>query len=129
MDTQHEKTLETMVVDWILAMRREVLASGTSALKHWRLIQDRMRAAARRTASPSEFIETTRRGLCLPSPSADSSVCSDALVQECRDPETGFRGAEFCAWIERRLSTLIAMARVRVEDAKAARATPDTTTP
>lgn len=116
LDEKQRRVLETLTVEWVLALRAEYLASpGCNVLKHWDQMQDRMRAAARTTGSADEWVTSVRRGLRLSAPSRDSARCSDALVSEARDHASA---REFLELIESRHAYLMARARVAAEERK-----------
>lgn len=120
MDEKQRRKLEDLTVAVLLATRREYLASPQcNALKHWDQLQDRMRSAARTSATAEEWATSLRRGLRLAAPSRDSSACLEALVAEVRDETTG---RAFLELVEARHAYLLARARVQAEEAKAARA-------
>jgi hypothetical protein len=116
---QKKRILEDLVVELLLAIRAEYMAtSQANVMKHWTLIQDRVRASARTTATAEEFVTWLRRGLRLDAPSKDSSRCSTALVSEVRD-ETD--GRAFVELVEARHAYLLARTRVAAEERKIAK--------
>lgn len=118
-DETKRRVLEDLVVEWLLATRAEYLASPqANVLKHWDQLQDRIRAAARTTASPEEWLTAVRKGLRLSAPSPASSRCSAALASEVQDETTA---RAFLALIEARHAYLLARARLAAEERKAVR--------
>lgn len=119
LDERRRRVLEDLVVEVLLAIRAEYLQSPhANAIRHWEQLQDRVRAAARTTATAEEWLTWLRRGLRLSAPSKDSSRCSTALVAEVRD-ETD--GRAFVEMVEARHAYLMARTRVAAEERKAAR--------
>ena len=119
-DAKNTDVLKRLLVEWLLALRAEHLASGANAVTHWEHLQTRPLAAARTCGTIDEWITTTRRKLQLTAPSKDSSRCSVALCSEIRDQ--GWKDTEVLRLVERRIALVIAEARAEAEERKARRA-------
>lgn len=118
-DAKNHQVIKSLLVEWLLALRGEYLASGANAVTHWEHLQTRPLAAARTCGTIDEWITTTRRKLQLTAPSNDSSRCSVALVTESR--EQGWKDTELLRFVERRIALIIAEARTEAEERKARR--------
>lgn len=118
-DAKNPQVIKALVVEWLLALRGEYLASGANAVTHWEHLQTRPLAAARTCGTLDEWITTTRRKLQLTAPSKDSSRCSVALVTEAR--EQGWRDTDVLRLVERRIALIVAEARAEAEERKARR--------
>lgn len=119
-DAKNTDVLKRLLVEWLLALRAEYLASGANAVTHWEHLQTRPLAAARTCGTIDEWITTTRRKLQLTAPSKDSSRCSVALCSEVKDQ--GWRDTEVLRLVERRIALIVAEARAEAEERKARRA-------
>lgn len=69
---------QTLTVELLLALRRELLATGASALGHWDQLQSRLTIASRTSADLSSWFSTMCRQLNLPAVSSVSSKARDA---------------------------------------------------
>lgn len=108
--------LEGLTVTLLLELRREYLAAGASALKHWDQLQSRMLAAARTTDSVPEWLSSMCRALQLGAPL--SSTCSAASALQRAVLADGGRAAEWLDLLEREHAFLIASARLEAERRK-----------
>ncbi|MGE0493310.1 MAG: hypothetical protein AB7S38_29145 [Vulcanimicrobiota bacterium] len=113
-DDQREE-IEGRTVDLILAVRREYLAGGANPLKHWDQLQDRIRVAARTSTSVAEWVTTLSRSLGLAAPSNSRSLAISKLAETVGHVCTP---DEWLDLVEREHSYLIAMGRLRVQEAK-----------
>lgn len=127
-DDRKKEHLTDLTVDVVLAVRRQYLAGGANALRHWDQITERVRAATRTTAGPEEWMTKLLRDLQIASPSSDLAAGAEALVETAR--KYGVRA--WLALVEAEYAFIIARARRIAEERAAARLaaqTPDTTTP
>jgi hypothetical protein len=116
-----DRALGGVVVAWVVALRREYLASPqANQLAHWDRLQTRMRGSARTAAGAAEWITDVRRRM-VPgkAPSRDSARCSEALLSEVRDQRLS--GSAFLEWIEHHVGSVLAEAMVQVDEAKEAK--------
>lgn len=118
MDEQALERLRTLTVEALLELRSAYLGTpGCNTLKHWDQLQDRMRAAARSSASPEEWLTTMTRTLQLGAARPVSSRCFRDLADAVREHKAA------PAWldlIEREFGYLIAVARGVAEQRKEA---------
>ena len=118
MKDDEKERLRTLTVEVLLELRSAYLRTpGCNVLKHWDQMQDRMRAAARASASPEEWLTTMTRTLQLGAPQAGSSRCFRDLADFVRD-KGGAR--EWLDLLEREFGYLIAVARGVAEQRKEA---------
>ena len=109
LDEQAKERLRSLLVEVVLELRAAYLRTpGVNVLKHWDQLQDRMRAAARSSETPEEWITTMTRTLQLGAPQGDSSRSFRDLADFVRE-----RGAarEFLELIDREFGYVIAVAR------------------
>lgn len=109
-ESDREK-LQRLTVEVILELRRAYLASGASPLKHWEQLQDRVRMAAKTSASVADWVTNVSRNLGLGSPSNSLSSAIKLLelgVQETCYPE------EWLDLVEDEYTFLIALCRLEV---------------
>jgi hypothetical protein len=117
-DAKARERLVTLTVEVLLALRAAYLRTGqANALKHWDILQNRARAAARTTASPEEWATKLQRDLQIASLSSSASSVVVELVHEVT--ERNARG-EWLDLIEREHGYLIALARLTAEKRKEA---------
>lgn len=115
-----ETTMETwrlLTAGALLDLRSAYLKAGASPLKHWDQILDRMRAAARTSASVEEWHTSMCRSLQLGAPSSSAS----SALAELRATVGSARGS-WLDMIDREHGLLMAMARLEAERRKNARA-------
>lgn len=113
---EHQKEeVEDRTIDVILAVRREYLASGANPLKHWDQLQDRIRVAARTSTNVAEWVTTLSRSLGLSAPSNSRSLAISRLAETVGHVCTP---DEWLDLVEREHSYLVAMGRLRVQEAK-----------
>ena len=116
LNEEQRESLRNKTVDVLLAMRAAYLrTSRPNVLRHWDMLQDRMRAAARTTSSPEEWVTETSRRWQLGSPNSDCSAALRSLADEVRE-----RGAsrEWLDLVEAEYGYLMAMARSIAEQRK-----------
>lgn len=109
MDEHQKEKARTLTVEALLELRSAYLRTpGCNVLKHWDQLQDRMRASARSTATPEEWLTTMTRTLSLGAPQVDSSRSFRDLADFVRE-----HGAarEWLDIIEREYGYIIAVAR------------------
>lgn len=115
-DEQLKEQLRTKTVETLLAVRAVYLGTpGANMLKHWDQIQERMRAAARTTASPEEWATKLCRDLQLPALGSTHSSILKELVDcvtenSCRN--------EWLDLLEQESGYLMALARLVAEQRK-----------
>ena len=116
LDEKAKERLRTQTVEVLLEFRAAYLASpGANALKHWDQLQERLRAAARTTASPEEWATKMRRDLNL---GASSSSGSRALIDLVHEVTERSARREWLDLLEREHGYLIALARLTAEKRK-----------
>lgn len=98
------------LVEYVLEVRRDYLASGASALTHWTQIEQRLRASARTTATAAEWASDVARRLRLPAASRDRSSVMTEIVAS-----TGDRHRAFLDLVQRETPYVIALARVEAD--------------
>ena len=117
-DEPTKEKLRTLTVEVLLEMRAAYLRTpSVNVLKHYDMIQDRMRMAARTTASAEEWVTAMSRSLRLDAPNSRFSEAALALANEVRE-----RGCEsdFLDLVEREHGFLMVMMRSVAEQRKAA---------
>lgn len=109
-----------MTVGVLLEVRKAYLQSSqANVLKHWDLLQSRMRIATRVATSPEQWLTQLYRGLCLTgAPSVDSSICLVGLCTEIRERQC-FR--QWRQMLELEWGLLIARTRLAAEQKKEAK--------
>jgi hypothetical protein len=80
LEEDQREHLVYLTVTVLLEIRRAYLAVGGSPLRHWDQITDRLRAAARTTASVPEWTTAMHRSLQLGAPSSSASSAIEALT-------------------------------------------------
>lgn len=117
-DDSKADAIRSATVAVILELRAAYLANGANALKHWQQLQDRVRMAARTSASVPDWITTMVRSLQLPGPTSSLSSAILALSEEVAcipDPE-------FLDLVESEYAYLFALARAEADDRRELRA-------
>jgi hypothetical protein len=108
-DEQQRERARTLTVEAVLEMRAAYLRTpACNALKHWDQLQDRMRAAARSTETPEEWLTSMTRSLSLGAPQANSSRSFRDLADFIREHRAA---REWLDIIEREYGYIIAVAR------------------
>lgn len=114
-----KERLRTLTVEALLDLRAAYLGTpGANALKHWELLQNRLRSNARTSSTPEEWLTAMLRGLQLPAPSSGSSHSFRDLTDVVR--ELGC-AREWLDLLETEFGYLIAVARGVAEQRKEAR--------
>jgi hypothetical protein len=109
-EEQREK-LREVTVGALLAIRSEYLKTpGCSVLKHWDQMSDRMRAAARTSAGPEEWVTAMLRSLQISAAGKYSSRSLDRLVETARPMR-----ADWLRLVEAEFGYLVAKARLDAE--------------
>ena len=109
MNEDDKERLRTLTVEAILELRSAYLGTpGCNVLKHWDQIQDRMRAAARSSETPEEWLTTMTRTLQLGAAKPVSSRWFRDLTDFVRERKAA---REWLDLLEREFGYLIAVAR------------------
>lgn len=117
-DEKGLEVLRTKTVEVLLEIRSAYLATpGANALKHWTLLQNRMRAAARTTATPEEWASSLCRGLQI---QALGSAGARTLVELVHEVAERRCAPEWLDLVEREHTYLMALTR-RVAEERAAK--------
>lgn len=117
LDEKQRRQLETLAVEMLLALRAAYLSAqdGRPPMNYWEQFQSRMRAAARQTATASEWVSQMQRRLQVASlRSSDARTLVD-LVKFCDEHEAHL---DFLEMVDRDHSLLIAMTQTIVEERK-----------
>lgn len=77
LDENKKEKLRTLIVEVLIAYRRQYLANGGSPLNHWDILQNRSLSAARRSGTMDQWVSLLARGLQLQAP--DKGACSAIL--------------------------------------------------
>lgn len=117
---EQQEKLRTQIVEVILSYRRQYLASGSSALTHWDVLQNRALSAARRTGTIDRWTSMYRKNLQLPAPDSLGSSAILDLTTFVRELGSGADG-QALAIIREEIGLLMAMARKCAEERKEAR--------
>lgn len=108
---EQREHLVLRTTELLLHVRRAYLSAGGSPLRHWDQMSDRMRAAARTTASVPEWTTALMRSLQLGAPGSSLSSAIEALTIAVA--EVG--SSAFLDLIEREHGYVIARARLAAE--------------
>lgn len=114
MNKESKEIAKTLTVELLLALRRELLATGASALGHWDQLQSRLTIASRTSADLSSWFSTMCRQLNLPAVSSVSSKAFRELLECVKEHER-----EWIKEIEVTVPALIARTRVEAEARRA----------
>lgn len=114
-----KEALSDATVDVVMELRRQYLAGGANALKHWDQITDRMRAATRTTSGPEEWCTKLCRDLQIAAPSSGLSSSLESLAEMVRRSPGGARA--WLALVEREYAYMIAKSRRLAEERRAER--------
>lgn len=116
MDEQAMELLRSLTVEAMLELRASYLRTpGCNVLKHWDQLTDRLRAAARSSASPEEWVTTMMRTLQLGAPREGSASRYRDLADFVRERDAA------SAWLdllEREYGYIMAVARGVAEQRK-----------
>lgn len=108
-------------MELLLSLRRECLASGMDALKHWDWLDDALRRATRFSTSAGALVTSWRHDLSkkakrpLGAPNSASSAATLRLVRA-MDAD----GRRWTAWLASRHAEVVALARIRADEAREA---------
>ena len=117
-EDQAEK-LRTKTVETLLAVRAAYLAGPTpNAMKHWEILQNRMRTAARTTATPEQWITSLCRGMQIQSLSSSTSSAVVDLVAYVAEQRCS---RDWLRLVETESAYLMALTRLSAEKRKEAR--------
>ncbi|HEU5276813.1 MAG TPA: hypothetical protein VFU97_24365 [Xanthobacteraceae bacterium] len=119
-DEKLKERLRSATVEALLEIRAAYLSTPqANALKHYELIETRMRSAARMTSNPEEWATMMARMLQLPAPSSRYSAALLALTHLAHENKCA---SEWLDLIEREYSFLLVLMRKIVEERREARA-------
>lgn len=112
-----KEELRSAAVEMLLEMRAAYLRTASAnVLKHWDILQSRMRSAARTSSNVEEWATDMARAMRLDAPSANYSEALRRLADLARD-----HGGAFLDLIDAEWGYLSAMARAVSEKRKEAR--------
>lgn len=112
-EVQRADEIRDAMVDLLLELRREYLRAGGDPLTHWDQLHSRFLIACRTSGTGEQMVSAMRRGLRLAAPSSTSSAAMVRLVTAMdADPE------QWIALLEEEAGYLLAMARMRADEAK-----------
>lgn len=118
-DESKRRMLLDLTVKVVLELRALYLSkSDANTLKHWQMIHDRLRMAARTTSSVPEWVTQMQVKLQLPTPGSSLSSEAAKLAHEVECLE---RPSAWLDLLEREHSYIMALARGEAEDRKAQR--------
>jgi hypothetical protein len=113
LDEKAKERLRTLTVEVLLVVRAAHLASpSANQLKHWDMIQDRVRSAARTSATPEEWVTTLARKLQLPTLNSSGSSAIVDLVAFVAERQCA---AQWLDLIEREHGYLMALTRLAAD--------------
>ena len=116
---EQKELLRNKTVEVLLALRAEYLRTGqANPLKHWDMLQTRMRTASRTCATPEEWATSIARRLQIGALGKDSSRCLKVLADEVRERDCA---ADWLDLTERETGYLMALCRLAAEQRKEAR--------
>lgn len=111
-----KKRLIDRTVDVVLALRTEYLRTATpNVIRHWTLIQERLRAATRTRSNPQEWATYLARALRLEAPSVFYAQALKTLVEEVEGHSTS---AEWLRLLDLEWEWVMALAREAAEKRK-----------
>ena len=116
-DDKQKEHLTDLTVDVVLEVRRQYLAAGANALRHWDQITERVRSATRTTTGPEEWMTKLLRDLQIGSPSSATAAAIEALTETAR--KYGVRA--WLALVEAEYAFIVARARRMAEERATAR--------
>lgn len=113
-----ERQVRDRVVAVLLAVRNRYLQQGAATIKHWTQLHERVRAAARSSATIAEWISQLERSLAMAG--VDKAICSAtvALVEA-----VGSEHGAFLDLIEREHGYLMALTRQAADQERARKQT------
>ena len=111
-----KERLRTITVEVLLEVRRAYLqTSQVNILKHWDMLQDRMRSSARMSSSPEEWATNVARSLRLDAPSSRYSAAVLELTHAVHEAQCA---SEWLDLVEREYAFLMVMCRRIAEQRK-----------
>lgn len=117
-DPEKER-LRALTVEVLLALRAEYLRTPqANVLKHWDLLQTRMRSASRTCATPEEWATSMARRLQIGTLGVSSARCLTDLADFVREHGCA---AQWLDIVERETGYLMALCRLAAEQRKEAR--------
>ena len=120
LDEIAKEKLRSLTVELLLEVRAAYLSTPhANALKHWDMIQDRIRLAARTTTGAEEWATSIARALQLGAPRASYSAALMALTHEVHERRAA---SSFLDLVDSEWGFLMALARSIAEQRKAASA-------
>lgn len=112
-----KERLRSAAVEMLLEMRAAYIrTSGANVLKHWDILQSRMRSASRTSGNVEEWATDMARAMRLGSPSASYSEALRTLADRARE-----HGSAFLDLVDAEWGYILAMARAVAEQRKAVR--------
>ncbi len=115
-DEEAKEKLRTATVEVLLEMRSAYLRTGqANTLKHWEILQNRTRAAARTCATPEKWATKLQRDLQIQSLGKSGSQVLTDLVHEVTELVAR---TEWLDLVEKEIGYLMAMARLTSEQRK-----------
>jgi hypothetical protein len=116
LDDKQKERLRNKTVEVILVVRAAYLRTpNANVLKHWDQLQSRIRAAARTTSSPEEWVTCLSRTLQLSAPNVECSSATCALADDVH--ELG-AASEWLQLVEDEYGYLLALTRSVAEKRK-----------
>lgn len=125
-----QKALRALMVDLIVAIRRQYLMNGGKPLSHWDDIDARLRLALRTTGTMEALVERWLRDLRIPTPDNSVSLVLVRLRDELADQRAqGWLASDRALFqqLDHWRALAIAEAREQVERIKAERRMEDIT--
>lgn len=117
-DETTRESLRTKTVEVILDLRALHLSGGASPLKHWDVLMNRVKSAARRSETPEQWVTKLAHGLQIQAPSNSASSSIMALVNLVTETRCA---AEWLALVESEGAYLLALTRKIAEERRSAR--------
>lgn len=119
LEENDKERLRTLTVEVLLALRAEYLRTPqANILKHWDMIQTRMRSASRTCATPEEWATSVARRLQIGTLGVASARCLTDLVHVVTEKRCA---SDWLDLVERETGYLMAMARLCAEQRKEAK--------
>ena len=112
------ETLLGLTVEVLLDLRATYLANGGNAIKHWTILETRMRSSERQAQDPEEWASLMLKKLQIEGASMNS--CR-SLVDLAKFVDTPEKNRAWLDMIERRHGMVIGTARLTAEQRKEAR--------
>lgn len=112
LDEAKRRALLDRTVTVVLEMRAMYLAGGANPLEHWKQVENRLRMAARTTASVAEWVTEMQKRLQIEAPSSKLSTSILELVEE----SACIPSPAFLDLVEREYGYIMAIARAEADD-------------